>query len=82
MPNKNSSPLITPAEILKEWAVEREISISELGRLLGYQSNHMQLVLGPKQTRKVNFDLLGRVLYITGTEGPAIDMAQAMKEGE
>lgn len=72
----------SPEKILSDWAKANRLNISELGRALGYQSNHLQLVVGPNQKRQVNFDLIGRLLYTFGTEGPALEMAEAMKAAE
>lgn len=69
---------MTPNKFLALWLKEKGLTINEINKRCGYESNYLYQLLMPNGQRPVTYEVLGRLLVAYGKGGPAVAMAALM----
>lgn len=71
---------MTPNKFLSLWLKEKGITIAEINKRCGYESNYLYQLLMQSDPKPVTFEVLGRLLVAYGKSGPAVAMAALMQK--
>lgn len=70
----------TQNKILISWVRKARKTKSQFNRDMGYSSNQGYLLLSNK--RNVTYETIGRLLVVYGADGPAEQIAEALRRSE